>query len=54
MKELKAKLISLAKTDVAYKAHYEYALERINNPKDITLPKPTTMAPGAPIGCDLD
>ena len=54
MKELKTKLTNLAKTDVANKAHYEYALERINNPKDITLPKPTTMAPGAPIGCDLD
>jgi Met-zincin/Domain of unknown function (DUF5117) len=54
MKELKAKLINLAKTDIAHKAHYAYALERINNPKDITLPKPTTIAPGAPIGCDLD
>ncbi len=54
MKELKLKLTSLAKTDAAYKAHYEYALERINNPKDITLPSPTMMAPGAPIGCDVD
>ena len=54
VKELKAKLISMGKTDAAHKAHYDYALERINNPKDITLPKPTTIAPGAPIGCDLD
>jgi len=54
MKELKTKLNNLAKTDTANKAHYEYALERINNPKDITLPSPTMMAPGAPIGCDLD
>jgi len=54
MKELKTKLTNLAKTDATYKAHYEYALERINNPKDITLPSPTMMAPGAPIGCDLD
>lgn len=54
MKELKLKLTSLAKTDATYKAHYEYALERINNPKDITLPSPTMMAPGAPIGCDVD
>jgi hypothetical protein len=54
MKELKTKLTNLAKTDTANKAHYEYALERINNPKDITLPSPTMMAPGAPIGCDLD
>ena len=54
MKELKLKLTSLAKTDTTHKAHYEYALERINNPKDITLPSPTMMAPGAPIGCDVD
>jgi len=54
MKELKTKLTNLAKTDATHKAHYEYALERINNPKDITLPSPTMMAPGAPIGCDLD
>jgi hypothetical protein len=54
VKELKAKLTSMGKTDAAHKAHYAYALERINNPKDITLPKPTTIAPGAPIGCDLD
>jgi hypothetical protein len=54
IKELKAKLTTWVKTDTAHKAHYAYALERINNPKDITLPSPTTMAPGAPIGCDLD
>ena len=54
MKELKLKLTSLAKTDTTHKALYEYALERINNPKDITLPSPTMMAPGAPIGCDVD
>ena len=54
VKELKIKLTNLAKTDNIHKAHYEYALERINNPKDITLPKPTIIAPGAPIGCDLD
>ena len=54
MKELKAKLTAMAKTDAVHKAHYAYALERINNPKDITLPKPTTMAPGAPIGSDID
>ena len=54
IKELKAKLTTWVKTDTAHKAHYAYALERINNPKDITLPSPTMMAPGAPIGCDLD
>ena len=54
IKELKAKLTTWVKTDTAHKAHYAYALERINNPKDITLPSPTIMAPGAPIGCDVD
>ena len=54
IKELKAKLTTWVKTDTAHKAHYAYALERINNPKDIILPSPTMMAPGAPIGCDLD
>ena len=51
---LKSKLETLAKTDLAHKAQYNYALERIKNPKDIVLPKPTIIPPGAPIGCDLD
>ena len=51
---LKSKLETLAKTDLAHKAQYNYALERIINPKDIVLPKPTIIPPGAPIGCDLD
>ena len=52
--QLKSKLEALAKTDIAHKAQFTYALERIKNPKDIVLPKPTTIAPGAPIGCDVD
>lgn len=36
------------------KAHYSYAVERISNPKDIVLPQPKEIAPGAPIGCDFD
>lgn len=36
------------------KAHYSYAIERITHPKDIVLPQPKEIAPGAPIGCDLD
>lgn len=36
------------------KAHYSYAIERISHPKDIVLPQPKEIAPGAPIGCDLD
>lgn len=36
------------------KAHYSYAVERISHPKDIVLPQPKEIAPGAPIGCDFD
>lgn len=54
LQQLKSKLETLVKTDSAHKAQYAYALERIKNPKDIVLPKPTMMAPGAPIGCDVD
>lgn len=36
------------------KAHYSYAVERISNPKDIVLPQPKEIAPGAPIGCDFE
>ena len=37
-----------------YKAHYTYMMERIAHPKDISLPKHKEIAPGAPIGCDMD
>lgn len=29
-------------------------MERIEHPKDISLPKHKKIAPGAPIGCDMD
>ncbi len=35
------------------KAHYVYAIERINNPKDIPQPVHKDIPPGAPIGCDF-
>lgn len=38
----------------ADKAHFSYAIERINNPKEIALPQHKEIPPGAPIGCDLD
>jgi len=31
-----------------------YAVERINKPKEISLPAAKSIAPGAPIGCDWD
>ena len=36
------------------KAHYSYAIERINKPKDIPQPQHKEIPPGAPIGCDWD
>ena len=36
------------------KAHYSYAIERIDNPKDIPQPQHKDIPPGAPIGCDMD
>lgn len=54
LQQLKSKLENLSKTDIAHKAQYEFAIERIKNPGTISLPKPVVMAPGAPIGCDLD
>jgi hypothetical protein len=38
----------------ALKAHYTYAIERINKPKDIPQPQHKDIPPGAPIGCDWD
>jgi hypothetical protein len=37
-----------------YKTHYAYLIERIAHPKEISLPKHKEIAPGAPIGCDMD
>jgi len=37
-----------------YKTHYAYLIERIEHPKEISLPKHKEIAPGAPIGCDMD
>ncbi|MEO7531144.1 MAG: zinc-dependent metalloprotease, partial [Sediminibacterium sp.] len=42
------------KNTSAQKAHYSYAIERINKPKDIPQPAHKDIPPGAPIGCDWD
>ena len=39
------------KTTTPYKAHFAYAIERINKPNDIAIPPHSQLAPGAPIGC---
>ena len=54
IKQLKAKLEALSKSDPIHSAHYQYAIESIKSPDKVSLPKPLAMAPGAPIGCDLD
>ncbi len=36
------------------RAHFLYAIERINNPKEISLPLHKEIPAGAPIGCDFD
>ncbi len=38
----------------ADKAHFSYAIERINHPKEIALPQHKEIPPGAHIGCDWD
>jgi hypothetical protein len=42
------------KNTAGLKAHYSYAIERINKPKDIPQPQHKDIPPGAPIGCDWD
>jgi hypothetical protein len=54
LQSLKTKLETLAKTEATQKAHYNFAVQRIKNPGTITLPKPVAIAPGAPIGCDVN
>jgi hypothetical protein len=54
IQKLKSKIEGLAKTDPTHNAHYQYALDRIQHPDKITLPKPVSIAPGAPIGCDVN
>ena len=51
---IKGLALAAAKTNPSLKAHYLYAVERINNPKEISLPAAKSIAPGAPIGCDWD
>jgi hypothetical protein len=54
LQQLKSKLEKVSKTDLAHKAQYDFAIQRIKNPGSVALPKPVAMAPGAPIGCDVD
>ncbi|SJZ78734.1 zinc-dependent metalloprotease [Sediminibacterium ginsengisoli] len=52
LQQLKQYAAARLKTTPTLKAHYSYAIERIEKPKDITLPQHKDLPPGAPIGCD--
>jgi hypothetical protein len=52
LQSLKLWATEKAKTNPALRAHYSYAVERINKPKDIIAPQAKSIAPGAPIGCE--
>jgi hypothetical protein len=40
--------------DATTKANYRLAIFRLNKFELVVLPKPVSIAPGAPIGCDVD
>lgn len=54
LQSLKKYAEQMMKTVPGLQAHYAYAIERISKPKDIELPQPKSIPPGAPIGCDWD
>jgi hypothetical protein len=54
LQSLKQFAMSESKTKPLIKAHFTYAIERINHPKEIQQPKHVEIAPGPPIGCDME
>lgn len=54
LQSLKQYATEQMKANSSLKAHYAYAIERINKPKDITLPNHKDIPPGSPIGSDWD
>jgi len=54
LQQLKKYCAEQMKINPTLKAHYSYAIERIDKPKDITVPQHKDIAPGAPIGCDWE
>jgi hypothetical protein len=54
--QLENKLEEMLKTenDATTKANYRLAIFRLNKFELVVLPKPVSIAPGAPIGCDVD
>ncbi|MCW3087118.1 MAG: peptidase [Sediminibacterium sp.] len=54
LQSLKQYAEQMKNSNTTLKAHYSYAIERINKPKDILLPQHKEIPPGAPIGCDFE
>ena len=48
------KTFAQSKLTTPQKPHFQYAIERIEKPKDIALPVHKEIPPGAPIGCEED
>lgn len=54
LQSLKKYCAEQMKINPSLKAHYSYAMERIEKPKDIAVPQHKDITPGAPIGCDWE
>ncbi len=54
LQNLKTALSSKLAGAGALQAHYNYSIERIAHPKEITVPVVKEIPPGAPIGCEDD
>ncbi len=54
LQSIKALCTNKLEVNPTDRAHCEYTIERIDKPKDISLPSHREMPPGAPIGCDGD
>jgi hypothetical protein len=54
LQSLKKYCAEQIKINPSLKAHYSYAIERIEKPKDIAVPQHKDIPPGAPIGCDWE
>lgn len=52
LQEIKQRCQMLIKQNAPHRAFYEFAVERIEKPKDIALPTHRELPPGAPIGCE--
>ena len=54
LQQLKKYAAAQLKINPDLAAHFSYTIERIDHPKDISVPVRKEIPPGAPIGCDWD